>query len=990
MTKQFVLLWKEGTWRKALCMLCILACSLTAFAQKRVSGRVVDVSGEIVVGANVVEKGTSNGVITDMDGRFTLNVQENAVLRISYVGYVTQEVATAGRTTLDVTLAEDAQALEEVVVIGYGTVRKSDLTGSVASVSEKQFRDQPVKQVSDILKGRAPGVEVTTTSGFLPDGGVKVRVRGTTSINKSSDPLYVVDGIVSTSGLNGLNTADIQSIEVLKDASATAIYGSRGANGVILVTTRSGETGKVRITADVSVGISNILKKYDLLDAYEYALAINDILGSSMIPAADLEAYKNGTKGVDWQNLMLQTGVSQDYKIGISGGTAKSRYLISGNLLDLTPITISTKYQRAQLRLNLDNDVAPWLTVSTKVNAARIQRHNDGISLGTFLSYSPAMDLKNEETGYYNRDPYNSISGNPYAGRVLNYNDSYQYHLNGNINLLFKIIDGLTLSVQSGGNYYHDPSYSFSSSRVEPGGISGMGNSGSMNLYWQNTNNLTYRKEFGDHSLTATAVWEMSSTQYSSISISGSNLSNDAVGYWNVGNAAVRNAGNGYSDESMTSGVGRLFYSYKGKYMLTGTFRADGSSKFQGDNKWGYFPSGSVAWDVAKESFMSDQDLFQQIKIRGSLGVTGNQDIGRYSTLGMLSQVGYGWGTQNSYTGYWGNAFSTPDVRWEKTYQYDAGVDLRLLDGKVGFSADLFLKDTKDLLFQKAVPGYNGGGSYWVNQGEIKNSGVEFSLDVVPVSNKDLTWESTLNASYVKNEIVDLAGEEFILDANWSSWGGAMQIMKPGYPLGSFYLYEWRGFDDKGANLFTAAGGGLTNAPTGEDQMIFGQVSPKWTFGWNNTVSWKNWSASLFINAATGFERLNRTRAELSGIGAPQSRFLNTRESYYSGWDKVSNKADAKYPSHTNPESRNIQNSTFWLEDASFLKLKNLSIAYRIPKKIVKVADIQLSASAQNLFILTRYTGLDPEVYGAYAGTGIDDGAYPESRTFTFGVKFDF
>jgi TonB-linked SusC/RagA family outer membrane protein len=724
-----------------------------------------------------------------------------------------------------------------------------------------------------------------------------------------------------------------------------------------------------------------------------------------MISAADMEGYKNGTKGVDWQDLMLQTGISQDYKIGISGGTARNRYLISGNILDISPITIEGKYRRMQLRLNLDNEVAPWLTVSTKVNAARIHSHNLGADIGGMLNYSPTMDLMNEETGHLNNDPYNSIGGNPYS-ITFNTSDSYRYNVNGNINLLFKIIDGLTFSVQGGGNYYHAPSYNFSDARGGPktsNYAGNMSNGSEMNLYWQSTNNLTYQKQFGDHSLTATAVWETSKTELTKIGISGTNLTTASVGYWNVANAATRNASNEYSAESMASGIGRLFYSYQGKYMLTGTFRADGSSKFQGDNKWGYFPSGSVAWDLAKEDFMSDQNLFQQLKVRGSAGITGNQDIGRYSTLGMLSEVTHNWASSNKYTGYWGNAFASPDVQWEKTYQYDAGVDLSVLKGKVSFSADLFLKDTKDLLFQKAVPGYNGGGNYWVNQGEVKNSGVEFSLNVVPVSNKDLTWESTLNASYMKNEIVDLAGQDFILDANSSSWGGALQILKPGYPLGSFYLYEWRGFDDEGANLFTdilyddkgnITGYGLTTNPTGEDQMIFGKATPDWVFGWNNTVTWKNWTASLFINAVTGSDRINRTKMELSGLGAPQSRFLNTREAYYQGWDKVSNKADAKYPSHTSSTNKNPSASTFWLEDASFLKLKNISIGYRIPKKTAKVADIQLSVSAQNLFFLTKYTGLDPEVYGAGLATsitgGIDDGAYPESRTFTFGVKFDF
>jgi TonB-linked SusC/RagA family outer membrane protein len=961
--------------------------SVTQAPKIRINGIVKDAFGEPVIGANIVEKGSgSNGTISNVDGNFTLEVSSGATLTVSYIGYRTQEVAIGSQTNISITLVEDTQALEEVVVIGYGTVRKSDLTGSVASVSDKQFKDQPVKRIEDILKGRAAGVEVTTLSG-MPGESVKVRIRGTTSINKSSDPLYIVDGIVSTSGLDGLNPADIQSIEALKDASATAIYGSRGANGVILVTTRKGEAGKAQITVDAAVGVSNMVKKYDLLSAYEYALALNDIWGSSTVSAADVEAYRNGSKGIDWQDIMTQTGISQDYKLSISGGSAKNRYLISGSMLDMSAITITTKFQRAQLRVNLDNEVTSWLTVSAKINASRMHAHNNGVNLGNTFNYTPAMEMKNEETGVYNRDQYNSINGNPYGERMVNYNDNYRYNLNGNVNLLFKIIDGLTLSVQNGANYYHAPAYSFSSSLRGPGEINGMNNGSSMNIYWQNTNNLTYQKKIGDHNITATAVWETSNIESTGLSISGSNLSNEIVGYWNVGNAATRSESNDYSAESIVSGIGRLLYNYKGRYLLTATFRADGSSKFQGDNKWGYFPSGSVAWDIAREDFMSEQELFQQLKVRTSFGITGNQDIGRYSTLGMLSTTGYGWGTSNPYTGYWGNSFATPNVRWEKTYQYDFGVDLSLLDSRLNFTMDLFLKDTKDLLFQKTVPNYNGGGSFWVNQGEIKNSGVEFSINATPVSQADLTWESTLNASYVKNEVVDLAGNDFILDANQSDWGGAMQIMKPGYPLGSFYLYQWKGFDESGANLFLKADGSLTTSPSGEDQVIMGQANPKWTIGWNNTVRWKNWSASLFINAVTGFNRLNVGRFYMASMTGP-ARFITYRDAYFKGWDKVDNKADAQFPSLTNSDNKNYGNSDFWLEDASFLKLKNFSIAYQIPRRIVKIADIQLSASVQNLLTLTKYKGMDPEVYNAY--TGLDYGAYPEARTFTFGAKINF
>jgi TonB-linked SusC/RagA family outer membrane protein len=948
----------------------------TSQQQRTVTGTVTDANGEPIVGANVFEKGTTNGVISDIDGKFTIQVSPGATIVVTYLGFQSQEILVGNQSVLQVTLIENLQELEEVVVIGYGTVRKSDLTGAISSVSSKHFKDQPVKQVADILQGRTAGVDVTTVSG---NGSVKVRIRGTTSINKSSDPLYVIDGIVSTTGLDGLNPSDIQSIEALKDASATAIYGSRGANGVILVTTRRGEVGKPQITADVAVGVSNLIKKYDLLSPYEYALALNDIWGSSTIPAADVEAYKNGTKGIDWQDVMTQTGISQDYKLSVSGGSEKSRYLISGNLLDMSNIGITSKYQRAQLRVNLDNDVTRWLSISTKINASRVYSHNNGLNLGYYTS--PTIEMKDPVTGIYNVDPYNSIDGNPYGNTVTSNNDSYGYNLNGNIDLLFKIIDGLTLSVQTGGNYYHAPSYSFNSALRAVGATAGMSNASNMNLYWQNTNNLTYQKKFGDHNITATAVWETSQTQATGLSINGSQLSNESVGYWNYANAAVRSGGNSYSGESMASGIGRLFYSYKNRYMLTATFRADGSSKFQGDNKWGYFPSGSLAWDAAKEDFMSNQDLFQQLKIRTSFGVTGNQDIGRYSTLGMLTSTGYGWGTTTSYTGYYGNTFATPNVSWEKTYQYDLGADVSLLDSRLNITLDWFLKNTKDLLFQKSIPGYNGGGTYWVNQAELRNTGFEFSINAIPISGKDWTWESTLNASYVKNKIVDLAGQEFIIDTNASS------IMKVGYPLGTFYLYKWKGFDDAGANLYEKADGSLTTSPTGDDQYAGGQANPAWFLGWNNLVSWKNWEASILISAVTGFDRLNGGHSSMATMTGG-SRFITLREAYYSSWDKVANKADAKYASHTNPDNRSYGNSDFWLEDASFLKVRNISIAYRIPKKVAKFADVLLSASAQNLLVLTKYTGSDPEVYGTY--TGVDWNAYPAPRTFTFGAKFNF
>ncbi len=950
-----------------------------------VDGIVSDLNGETIIGATVIEKGRpENGVVTDIDGKFLLKVPPKSVLVISYIGYNTQETRVNRRIhTYNIVLKEDNQMLDEVVVVGYGTVKKSDLTGSVSTVGKRSFESQPVKSVSQILQGRTPGVEVTTSSG-MPGAGARVRVRGTTSINKSSDPLYVIDGIISTSGLDGLNPQDIQSMEVLKDASSTAIYGSRGANGVILVTTRNGETGRPRIHFDAKIGLSQVRKDYDLLNAYEYAQALNDIRGEGTISSTDMAAYQNGSKGIDWVDLMTRTALSQDYSLGISGGSEKVKYLLSGNVLDQEAVTINSKYKRYGFRANVDADVRPWLTVSAKLSTAIIHQENGAPNWFQVINYSPTMELRNPETGIYNTDPYNIGGTNPYALLTENYSDSYSYNVNANLSLLFKLAKGLTFTVQGGYDYDHSPSYSFSSKLVAPGAINSMNNTSNLHRYWQNTNNLTYRGEFGDHTLAATAVWEISRTFDTGLQAGGSNLNNEAVGYWNISNAATRTESNSYTESSLASGIVRASYDYKKKYFLTAAIRADGSSKFQKGHRWGWFPSAALAWDIAKESFMEHQHVLQQLKLRSSYGVTGNQAINAYSTLGMLTNTLYGWGTSTGFSGYWANQFSTPELTWEKTSQFDVGLDLSLFGIDITF--DWFKKRTEDLLFQKQIPRYNGGGTYWVNQGKLSNTGFEFSVSAFPLKST-VVWETTFNAAYVKNKIEDLAGNDFALTATYSDLGGSMQIMKPGHPLGSFYVYQWKGFDDHGANLYQKADGSLTTTPTSEDLVIKGQANPKWTFGWNNTISWKNWTLNLFFNAAAGVERLNishYTTASMNGV----SRFITLRDAYYKGWDKVSDKADAQYPSLTNTDNKNYANSDRWLEDASFIKLKNISLSYNIPRRVAKFAGIQLSVSAQDLFTLTKYKGMDPEVYNAF--DGLDYGAYPIPRTFTFGVKLRF
>ncbi len=968
----------------------IIAIPSPIFAQQpfddvTITGTVINVEGEAVIGATVILKGhTGRGTATDVNGKYSITVPQGSTLIISFMGYEEKEVELQPDISDYLTTLNEAQTrINDVVIVGYGEIKKSDLTGSVSVVGERSFYDQPVKNVSEILQGRSSGVEVTTISG-MPGASTKVRVRGTTSINKSSDPLYVIDGIISTSGLDGINPQDIASMQILKDASSTSVYGSRGANGVVLITTRSGQSGDARILFSTKIGVSDVRKNYNLLSPYEYALALNDIRGAGTISDEDVELYRLGIKGIDWVDLMTRTAITQDYNLSIAGGSEKVRYMVSGNLLDQEAITIDSKYMRYGLRANIEADVKPWLTLITKFNGSILHQKNGAPNWFHVLNYSPTMELKDLNSGIYNKDPYNILSNNPYGVIKETDSDSYSYNVNANAGLIFHIVKGLKLSVQGGYDFDYAPSYSFVSSRVASGATNSMSNASALHQYWQNTNNLTYSNTFGRHTLATTAVFELSRTTDTRMSISGSGLSNESVGYWDVTNAATRNESNSYTQSSLMSGILRVNYDYGKRYFFTAAVRADGSSKFQRDHRWGFFPSAAVAWDIAAENFMKSQDVVTQLKLRASFGITGNEGISAYNTLGMLSSTSYGWGTSTGYTGYWGNTFASPDLTWEETTQWDVGLDATIHGINISF--DWFRKDTENLLFQKQVPHYNGGGTYWVNQGALMNTGYEFSLNTF-VIDRAVKWETTANVSYITNEVIDLAGNDFVLTANYSDLGGPMQIMKPGYPLGSFYVYEWLGFDDAGANIYRKADGSTTITPTSEDLVIRGNATPKWLVGWNNSIIWRNLSINLFFYGAFDYDRLNISRFTTASMSGG-SRFITLRDAYFNGWDYVENKSDAKYASVKNTDNKSYANTTFWLEDASFIKLKNVTISYTIPRHITRFADIQLSVSAQDIFTFTKYKGMDPEVYSSYEG--LDYGAYPVPRTITFGLKLTF
>jgi TonB-linked SusC/RagA family outer membrane protein len=557
------------------------------------------------------------------------------------------------------------------------------------------------------------------------------------------------------------------------------------------------------------------------------------------------------------------------------------------------------------------------------------------------------------------------------------------------VDFRFNIVKGLTFSVIAGVNYNDSKTYSQNLREVS-GSTNDMNNEDQYRLALQNTNNLTYMHTWGDHSLTATGVYEIATDQYRRIRIEGSNLLTEGVGYWNVGLATSRSEANSYSESSLMSWVGRAIYSYKNKYIATGTFRADGSSKFT-NKKWGYFPSGALAWNIAEEGFMKDLNLFQQMKLRASYGIIGNQAINSYDVLALLTSTLYSYGGSSQYTGYWGNSVATPNLSWEKTYQTDLGLDASLFNQRLNVTIDWYLKKTKDALLQRNIPGYNGGGTYWVNQGEIKNTGFEVSVSGYLFQNDNFTWNSSLNLSYMKNEVVDLAGDPYMLGSIIAS--GLVQeatIIKPGYPIGSIYGLEFLGYDDLGRNIYKDKDNSGT-IDSG-DYDIIGKAVPDYILGWNNIFTYKNWEFNIFFNAMLGADKLNLTRW-CTAVNVGDSRFITLRDAYYKGFDKVG--SSAEFGTQKNMSGNLIQgNTTQWLESADFVKLKNLSIAYTFPKAVTHVADIRLSLSCQNLLTITSYKGLDPEASSitnnADINGGMDIGAYPTPRTYTIGARFTF
>ncbi len=961
----------------------------------QVTGIVKDDAGEPLIGVSVYNAANrKQGTTTDIDGRYTLSVPASGKLTFSYVGFKTTTVDVSGRTHLDISLEPNSESLDELVVVGYGVVRKADLAGSVSVLDNKQFSAQPITQVSDALQGRVSGVNIVSDG--LPGGTVRIRIRGANSINKSNDPLYVVDGLVRESGLDGINPEDIASMQILKDASSTAIYGSRGANGVVIITTKHGNAGETKVVLDASFGLSQATNLPSTIGTKEYARYLVDFGGQS---ATTLQPYLDGTNpGIDWKDEMFRTGTVQNYKVVVTKGSEKTQLYVSGAYMRHDGIIRESSYQRYSARASVSSQIYDWFNLSVDVNASHgVGKGIGGLSLGGYnplwIGYnsSPTMEMM-DANGVYNRDPYCTIQNNA-VGVLKAPSERRRDVLNGHVDLRFNICPGLTFTSSNGLDYNNYQGYWFTSTKESSTTTSAASNSNNNRWLIQSSNNLTYINTFNEkHNLTATAVWEATRYTARGLNLKGVNFPTEVVGWWNLGSAGSFDktdgaTGNSYSEWSLLSAVARAIYNYDNRYMLTGTFRADGSSKLP-NHKWSYFPSIAAAWTMSNERFFEPiKPVLTTAKLRASFGVIGNQDINPFETLALMSQTTTSYGSANGLTGFWANQVGAPDLKWEKTKQVDVGLDLSFLNERIDVSLDWYYKRTSDALLKTTLADYLGGSSYWVNAGNVRNTGFDMSITANILQNANgWNWSTTINGSYLKNKVTRMTEQVPVL------YSGSMQsivedacVVMEGQPIGALYGYQWAGIDADGYDTYYAADGSVTRSPQSTDRVILGKSNPTFTLGWNNTVNWKNWSLNMFFNGAFGAKRINALRYAMNTMTG-NSRFITSPDGF--------NGIGTTMPDPRVDNNFAIGNSSKWVESADYFRLENITLSYDLLKSVTKFADIRLSFSIQNLFTITSYKGGNPASFSfsdSYAwAQGVDTGTSPTPRTYTFGARFTF
>ena len=980
--------------------------------KKLVTGKVFDSSGEALPGATVLEKGTSNGTVTDIDGAFNIEVGSDAILRVSFIGFVDQEIRVGNRSTIEVALEADVTSLDEIVVVGYGSQKKSDLTGSISSVSTDDFQDQPVISLADALQGRASGIQVSSNSG-APGSSVKIRVRGPSSFSLSNDPLYIIDGIAQDQFEN-VNVNDIQSMDILKDAAATAIYGSRAANGVVVITTKKG-SGAPKITYEVFGGPSVLAKKIDLLGAAEYAEIENTRAGREVYSPTFIDSIRR-TGGTDFQDEFFQTGRTQNHQLSVSGGEEKISYYVSGNYVDQEGIVINTNYKKYALRSNLE--VTPNNYVKFGMNLFGVREENNNNKgnhpIHDVLIWSPTLPVRDADGEYILSDPVGSQGNNPIAEQSERVSDVMENYIGTNLHatisptnwLEFKYLMGIDYQTIRQGVLYNK--YTFSGRGNTSNGVYN-----TENMTLQNSFITSVKKEFNGHKIDFTAVFEQTSRTKINTETQSIGLSTTSLSYYNLTLGDRTTADGSYRNWALRSYVGRLNYNFKDKYLLSGTARYDGSSKFLGGNKYGFFPSASFAWHAKNESFLQNLNLFDDLKFRASWGQTGNQGVRPYITLALLEsdlENSYTYGTGAHVPGATIRIHPSPGLKWETTEQLNLGVDMSFFEGRLNTSVDVYRKRTIDLIQPVPVDSYLGGGDYFDNVGEVENKGLDILTQVTPVDVNDFKWESSFNISFLKNKVLSLGDEPDTPDIRYVGggyWNGTLSgtefVIKEGEPIGSFNGYEYLGpWKESEADLAALYGqkpgdsryldvNGDT-AITSDDLKLLGNGIPDFYWGWNNSFTYKNFNLNLFFTGSHGNELYNLTYAlTMTPTGASRTFTHADIRNHYTPENQ-----NTDVPILNSFSNRVRLNSSRWIEDGSFVRLKNITFSYTFRKEQLKnVGSVKLYVSGQNLWTLSKYKGYDPEVSSSNESdsdivAGFDAGGYPLPKIYTAGLKVTF
>ena len=990
--------------------------------QFQISGTVTDEDGTPLPGANIVEKGTTNGVTADFDGNFSIEVSDtNAILIVSYIGFSTKEVPLDGKTTINIQLAESAAGLDEVIVVGYGVQKKSDITGAVSNISEEKLQSRPTANFSDALQGRSSGVQIRQSGGDL-DGKFQIAIRGVGSVTGSNDPLIVVDGIpLISASFSTINPRDIASIDILKDASATAIYGARAANGVVIISTKKGEIGKPQLTYSSDLSIEHISNRYDVMSTEQQRLLFVEAFKNSNRSTAVYDDPSNPIWQIDtdWQDLGTRAGIRQIHNVNYSGGSEKSQYSATASYESRTGVLLNTDLKTYSLRTNLSTQVNDWLKISTNITGSyQPQNYSDGDNWGAAgfrgfayqHSYTDAYDENGELAGVGTASaPYFGANTNPLVPVLLPTRERNTTRILGNFQANIKLMDGLFFNTNLGGDlvqvegYNYTPLYEIGRMINTQGSVTVSNNS---DTNWVADATLDYAKEFGKHNMKLLVGVSAQQFLLRRTSAFGTGTIDNALNQ--LSNQTSFNSTGSNVKGGLASSFARLNYGYDNRYLLTATVRRDGSSRFGPDKRFGVFPSASVAWRVSQESFLKDSEVLNDLKFRVSYGLTGNQNIGNFEFITRAASTPYVFGNTVA-VGNSASNIGNPSLQWEANKQLDVGVDFALFKSRISGTIDYYDKKSEDLLIQNPIPLTTGvPNPPIVNIGSVRNSGVEFAIFTRNLTGK-FKWSTDFNIAFNKNEVLDIgsnsAGEPLeIPGQNIPLSNVPTNLTVAGQPVGAFNMYVYDGIwqlgeEDEAAAWFNAVPGdpkyrdvnnnGVLDAG---DRTFVGNPHPKYIGGMDNTFSYNNLSLSVFLNFAKG-NKLYNTARNLFSRGVP---FVQNFSEASDFWTPDNPSATAPRPSQggTTTTLATLA-STRFLEDASFLRVKNVALTYDFPDTIFEKSFInsaQFTVSATNLFTFTEYTGLDPEASSreSLLSAGIDYTPYPNTRQFNLGMKIGF